>query len=631
MRHHAARRLLPARRHRRRSDATQRRFGDGDAERLGRARRRAAPSGPTVRVGAAIHSVRAVDPDGGATVARVGGRARAPAARPRLRAAGRERGLPGDATAARRPSCSPTPARSAERFTAVHATHLDRRRRRAARRRAAATVLPLPDDRARPRRRHRPGAPARATPARALAARQRLARRDRPLRGGARGRARRAAGHRRARAPRRADAARGRGDARRLRRLGWPEAGRIEAGALGRPVTTVGLDSVAPGRAPTPSTRSTRSSSPRRAADVATSIVGGQLDRRATAPTRRSTSRRELDRRDRDACAREHARHRQHRPARHQRPRARRRAARARARRRARDRGRPGRRRSSAPGARRRRAPRRRRPLRHPRLRRQPHAPRLRRRPRRRVRGADGGRAVRGRRHPRDDRRDARAARPTSSRALARRRARTRRVRAGITHVEIKSGYGLDVGPSERAAARSPAELTDDVTFLGAHVVPAEYEGRADDYVDARLRRDARRLRAARAAGSTSSASAARSTPSSRARCSRPGAPPGSGCACTATSSAPGPGVRLAVELGAASVDHCTYLERRRRRGAGRQRHRRHVPARDRLLDPPALSRRPPRDRRRRHASRSRPTATPARATRPRWRSASRSRCATWA
>ena len=45
-----------------------------------------------------------------------------------------------------------------------------------------------------------------------------------------------------------------------------------------------------------------------------------------------------------------------------------------------------------------------------------------------------------------------------------------------------------------------------------------------------------------------------------RARCSKPAAPPVCSCACTATSWRPGPGVRLAVELGAASVDHCTYL-----------------------------------------------------------------------
>src|SRR4051794_2860536 len=56
-------------------------------------------------------------------------------------------------------------------------------------------------------------------------------------------------------------------------------------------------------------------------------------------------------------------------------------------------------------------------------------------------------------------------------------------LRAGITHTEIKSGYGLDV-ESEALLCEVAAEFTDDVTFLGAHVVPAEYEGRADDYVD---------------------------------------------------------------------------------------------------------------------------------------------------
>ena len=53
---------------------------------------------------------------------------------------------------------------------------------------------------------------------------------------------------------------------------------------------------------------------------------------------------------------------------------------------------------------------------------------------------------------------------------------------AGITHQEIKSGYGLTV-ESEARLCRLAAELTDDVTFLGAHLVPPEYEGRADDYV----------------------------------------------------------------------------------------------------------------------------------------------------
>src|SRR5918999_2172290 len=63
--------------------------------------------------------------------------------------------------------------------------------------------------------------------------------------------------------------------------------------------------------------------------------------------------------------------------------------------------------------------------------------------------------------------------------AAARRR---EALRAGITHIEIKSGYGLDV-ETEARSCEVAAGLTDDVTFLGAHVVPAEYDGRADDYV----------------------------------------------------------------------------------------------------------------------------------------------------
>ncbi len=53
----------------------------------------------------------------------------------------------------------------------------------------------------------------------------------------------------------------------------------------------------------------------------------------------------------------------------------------------------------------------------------------------------------------------------------------------GTTTVEIKSGYGLDVAQEARAL-RLARELTDETTFLGAHVIPAEYADRADDYVD---------------------------------------------------------------------------------------------------------------------------------------------------
>jgi imidazolonepropionase len=59
----------------------------------------------------------------------------------------------------------------------------------------------------------------------------------------------------------------------------------------------------------------------------------------------------------------------------------------------------------------------------------------------------------------------------------------------GVTTVEIKSGYGLDLETERRmlaAARRVGDELPVRVrtTFLGAHTVPEEYRGRPDAYVD---------------------------------------------------------------------------------------------------------------------------------------------------
>ncbi|MDJ0779267.1 MAG: imidazolonepropionase [Gammaproteobacteria bacterium] len=59
----------------------------------------------------------------------------------------------------------------------------------------------------------------------------------------------------------------------------------------------------------------------------------------------------------------------------------------------------------------------------------------------------------------------------------------------GVTTLEIKSGYGLDVD-SELKMLRVARRLGEDfdvrvtTTFLGAHALPPEYEGRADDYID---------------------------------------------------------------------------------------------------------------------------------------------------
>ncbi|KJK24141.1 imidazolonepropionase [Burkholderiaceae bacterium 16] len=58
----------------------------------------------------------------------------------------------------------------------------------------------------------------------------------------------------------------------------------------------------------------------------------------------------------------------------------------------------------------------------------------------------------------------------------------------GVTTLEIKSGYGLDLA-SERKQLRVARRLgeafgvTVHTTFLGAHALPPEYAGRADDYI----------------------------------------------------------------------------------------------------------------------------------------------------
>jgi imidazolonepropionase len=60
----------------------------------------------------------------------------------------------------------------------------------------------------------------------------------------------------------------------------------------------------------------------------------------------------------------------------------------------------------------------------------------------------------------------------------------------GATTLEIKSGYGLDFDNERkmlRVARRIGEQLGIDVrtTYLGAHALPPEYAGRADDYIDA--------------------------------------------------------------------------------------------------------------------------------------------------
>jgi imidazolonepropionase len=131
-------------------------------------------------------------------------------------------------------------------------------------------------------------------------------------------------------------------------------------------------------------------------------------------------------------------------------------------------------------------------------------------------------------------------------------------LRQGTTTFECKSGYGLTVRDEARSLAIA-AEMTPEVTYLGAHVVPAEF---ADDpagyvalacgqmleacapharWVDVFCERgafDGDAARAILAAG--------------KARGLLPRV--------HANQLGPGPGVTVAVEADAASADHCTFL-----------------------------------------------------------------------
>ncbi|MCU1528469.1 MAG: imidazolonepropionase [Frondihabitans sp.] len=128
----------------------------------------------------------------------------------------------------------------------------------------------------------------------------------------------------------------------------------------------------------------------------------------------------------------------------------------------------------------------------------------------------------------------------------------------GTTTVEIKSGYGLTVDDEARLV-RLAATLTPEVTFLGAHVVPAEYRDHPDEYVDLvtgpmldAVAPFAKWIDVFCETGAFDVAQSRRILTAGVARGLAP--------RLHAAQLAPGEGVALAVALNAASVDHCTFL-----------------------------------------------------------------------
>jgi imidazolonepropionase len=130
--------------------------------------------------------------------------------------------------------------------------------------------------------------------------------------------------------------------------------------------------------------------------------------------------------------------------------------------------------------------------------------------------------------------------------------------RQGTTTVEIKSGYGLTVRDEVRALAIA-RELTTETTFLGAHVVPFEYTGRPDDYVD--MVKGPMLLAAASYARWIDVFCERGAFDENQSRSIlEAGLASGFGVRVHANQLGYGAGVRLACSLGAASADHCTYL-----------------------------------------------------------------------
>src|SRR5690606_18931631 len=131
------------------------------------------------------------------------------------------------------------------------------------------------------------------------------------------------------------------------------------------------------------------------------------------------------------------------------------------------------------------------------------------------------------------------------------------------TTVEVKSGYGLTVEDEVRAL-RLAREVTPEVTFLGAHVVPPDRrdEGGRAAYLDLvcgeMLTACAPYARWVDVFCEPASPYAFDGEESRRVL--EAGRAAGLGLRVHGNQLAHGPGVQLAGELGAASVDHCTFL-----------------------------------------------------------------------
>ncbi|GAB3548928.1 imidazolonepropionase [Arthrobacter tumbae] len=126
----------------------------------------------------------------------------------------------------------------------------------------------------------------------------------------------------------------------------------------------------------------------------------------------------------------------------------------------------------------------------------------------------------------------------------------------GTTYLETKTGYGLDV-EEEARSARIAAATADEVTFLGAHLVPQGWS--ADDYVRTVTGPMLSAVRPHVQWADVFCETGA-FTPDQSREVLRACRDAGLGLRVHGNQLGPGEGVRLAVEEAAASVDHVNYL-----------------------------------------------------------------------
>jgi imidazolonepropionase len=129
---------------------------------------------------------------------------------------------------------------------------------------------------------------------------------------------------------------------------------------------------------------------------------------------------------------------------------------------------------------------------------------------------------------------------------------------SGTTTVEIKSGYGLSIA-DELRSLEIAREFTDETTFLGAHVVPSEFKSAPEDYI-AMVCGPMLDTVAQHAKWIDVFCDRGAFSPDQTRQILKAGIAKGLLPRLHANQLEPGEGIKVGVELGAASVDHISYF-----------------------------------------------------------------------